>query len=379
MSVMELQILQNLRKVRNMKDNRDFDKQIDEGIHNLADIISPSMEEVAIANYLRQQWKEIGGDVQTDVMGNIYAFLEAKQKECLNLGIVAHMDTVAVQITNILPSGMLQFRHIGLMPHTLLGQPMKVLTKNGIIDGVIGFDPTSQYGQPKGLVLEDLWLDVGALNEETAVRMIEIGDMAVLAPRMVEMGDNYVCGTAIDDRIGIFIMSECLKFLSKKRPDINLYFIGSVQEEIGLRGASVIPDNIKLDACLVLDVDYATDTPASHENQMGKLSLGKGVGLHAKADNNPILRRVAVEVAEREEIPYQITLGRFTYGGTDTASMQIRHSGVATLNINIPCRYMHSPIEMCNKKDVESAIRLIISLVEELDRCQQRSFLPGID
>lgn len=342
-------------------------------------IISPSMEEVLMANSLREQWRDTGMDVQTDALGNIYASFNENLKDRLNLGMVAHMDTVAIQITNILPNGMLQFRPIGLQPYTLLGQSVKVLTSKGLIEGVIGYDPTSQYGQPKGLVLDDLWMDIGASNFEQASGVVEVGNLAVLSPRFERMGDGYLSGTAIDNRIGLFILNECLRWFTTHVPLINLYFIGTVQEEVGLRGANTALADLPIDACIILDVDYATDTPASHENQMGSLHLGKGVGLHAKADNNPVLRRIAKEVADKEQIPYQMSLGRFTYGGTDASPLQIQNGGVATLNVNIPCRYMHSPIEMCHKSDVESAIRLIIELVEDLGARQQKTFLPGID
>lgn len=356
-----------------------FNNEAKNRLNALMDIISPSMEEVLMANNLREQWGDMGVDVQTDVLGNIYASLNTNQMDRLSLGIVAHMDTVAVQITNISPYGMLQFRPIGLLPHTLLGQSMKVLTSKGLADGVIGFDPTSQYGQPKGLILDDLWIDIGACDYEQASNMIEVGSLAVLEPRFSILRDEYLSGTAIDNRIGLFVLNECLKWFSSREPLINLYFIGTVQEEIGLRGANTAIANLPLEACIVLDVDYATDTPASHENQMGPLHLGKGVGLHAKADNNPVLRRIAKEVADRHQIQYQMSLGRYNYGGTDASPIQIKNGGVATLNVNIPCRYMHSPIEMCHKGDVESAIRLIIELVEELGSRLHVNFIPGID
>jgi endoglucanase len=256
---------------------------------------------------------------------------------------------------------------------------MKVLTKNGVIDGAIGFDPTSQYGQPKGLVEEDLWLDIGAADDKEASSKVQVGDLAVFAPRISAMGDKILCGTAIDDRIGLFVLDECLSWFSKHQIPVNLKFIGSAQEEVGLRGSPIIASNTALDACIVLDVDYATDTPTPHDNQMGSLLLGKGVGIHIKSDVSPVLRRIAIEVAEANQIAYQLSLGRFIYGGTDSTALQIQQNGIATLNMNIPCRYMHSPVEMCHKEDVESCTRLLIALVEELGRRRQNSFIPGID
>lgn len=360
-----------------MKPQWIFDNNALERFRSYVDIISPSMEEVPMANFLRGKWQEVGAQIKTDVMGNVYASLGSGNM--LNLGIISHMDTVAVQITKILPNGFLQLRHIGLRPHTLLGQPMKVLTRNGVINGVIGFDPTSQYGQPKGLVDEDLWMDIGAKNYEEAKTMVRVGDLAVFVPRFSEMGNNFISGTAIDDRIGLFVMDECMKWVADNHVNVNLHFIGSAQEEVGLRGSSIIAANVKLDACIVLDVDYATDTLTPHENQMGTLYMGQGVGLQRKSDVNPVLLQMAVNTAEENGITHQISLGRFIYGGTDSTALQIQENGVATLNMSIPCRYMHSPVEMFHKNDVESCIQLLIALIDSLSHSQQYSFIPGID
>ena len=360
-----------------MKQQWIFDNNAFLRLCDLVNTISPSMNENAMGCRLRSIWSDVCCDVKTDVMGNVHATLESGN--VFNLGIIAHMDSVAVQITNILPNGQLQMRHIGLRPHTLLGQSMKVLTKEGVIEGVVGFDPTSQYGQPKGLIDEDLWMDIGASDYDQACKMVEPGDLAVLTPRITEMGDGNICGAALDDRIGLFIMNECFSWFARHSVPVNLHFIGTVQEEVGLRGAGVIAANTPLDACIVLDVDYATDTPASHINQMGSLKLGKGVGLHIKSDNNPVLRGICKEVAEREHIPYQLSLGRFIYGGTDGSSIQIQQSGIAVANLNIPCRYMHSPVEMCNKYDVESAVRLLIAVITEIAEKELYTFIPGVD
>lgn len=359
-----------------MKQKWNFDLRAQQNLQRFMEIVSPSTNEVLMANFLRERWAKLGLEIETDIMGNVHSSLE--RNRALNLGIVAHMDSVAVQITNILPNGMLQLRHIGIRPHTLLGQAMKIVTRNGIIDGVVGFDPTSQYGQPKGLVEEDLWMDIGAEGYEQARNMVQLGDLAVFVPRYTEMND-IISGTAIDDRIGLFIMDECLNWFIHNNVPINLHFIGTAQEEVGLRGASVIAANTHLDACVILDVDYATDTPTPHENQMGSLRMGKGVGLHVKSDNNPVIRRICMEVAEREGIAYQVSLGRYMYGGTDGTSLQTQQGGIAILNLNIPCRYMHSPIEMCHRRDVESAVQLLIALINELAKQKANSFIPGID
>lgn len=360
-----------------MKVDWKFDSEAYNRLQKLIEIISPSMEETSMASYLRRLWVSNDTKVRTDVMGNIHASIG--DDNAVHIGLIAHIDTVGIQITKICSNGLLQFRYIGIRPHVLLGQQVKVLTKKGIIKGVVGFDPTSQYGQPKGLADDDLWLDIGAFNYENALSMVDIGNLAVLVPQLSELNSNYICGTGLDDRIGIFIINECLNWFTKNASPVCLHIIGSVQEEIGLRGASVIASQYQLDACFVIDVDYSTDTLASHDNQMGVLQLGKGVGLHIKSDNNPVLRKLATKMADEFNISYQLSLGRFLCGGTDASSLQLLNGGIATLNINIPCRYMHSPIEICNKIDIKNAIELLICIINRIGKTNQRSFIPGID
>lgn len=360
-----------------MRNDWKFDSGAYERFLQLMRIVSPSMEETGMAKFLNHSWKSCGGKVSTDVMGNIHAVINPQAS--IHIGLIAHMDTVAIQITKICSNGLIQFRSIGLRPHTLLGQPMQILTSKGFVDSVIGFDPTSQFGQPKGLVEEDLWLDIGAENYQEVVSKVSVGDLAVLTPRCVCLENDCISGTGIDDRIGLFIITECLNWIFDKYPNVCLHLIGTTQEEVGLRGAAVIAAQYPLNACFILDVDYATDTLTPHENQMGVLHLGKGAGLHIKADNNPILRKLACEVAELHNIPYQKSVGRFIYGGTDATSVQLQCKGIATLNLNIPCRYMHSPVEICNKRDVESAIRILIGCIEQISITGQNSFIPILD
>ncbi len=359
--------------------NWSFDEAALQRLESLTTIVAPTTDEVPIADYLRQEWGAMAR-VETDVLGNLHAHSDCTNRPVLKIGLVAHLDSVAIQITKILPNGMILFRPVGLRPHILLGQPMVILTEKGLVHGVVGFDTTSQYGQPKGLVIEDLWLDIFVHDKTEAEQRVSVGDFAVLAPRFAMENDQYISATAIDDRIGVFIISECLRyFYHHPIHNVELHYFGSVQEEISIRGANTLLSQTPLDACMIIDVDYATDIPTPHEDQMGALHLGKGVGLHRKADNNPILRKCFVDTAKAHHIPYQMSVGRSIAGGTDSCVIQLAGKGIATLNVNIPCRYMHSPVETCHIADVEAAINLIITSIEMLAERNSKTFIPGID
>lgn len=361
-----------------MQDKRwTFDEAAYDRLDSLVAVISPSMDEVDMAASLRKRWGDYGLSPVTDVMGNLSAVMKGERD--INVAVCAHMDTVAVQITRILPNGMLQFRRIGLTPHVLLGQRIIIKTSSGTVYGVVGFDPTSQYGQPKGLIEEDLWIDICAASQSEAEAMVSIGDLGVINYGMMPVNGDYLCGSGLDNRIGVFVLEECMKWFAGKEVPINLHFIATAQEEVGLRGSAVIAAQHELDACIVLDVDYATDTLVPHDNQMGTLRLGKGAGVQVKADNNPVLRKIAKEAAEAVSVDLQVSLGRFLYGGTDSSPIQITGHGVATLNLSIPCRYMHSPVEICHKKDVESAVNLLVRMIEQIGVRSSTTFIPGID
>lgn len=360
-----------------MKKNWNFDTEAYERLSCLTNIISPVMEEIPMASYLRKIWLLDQVSIKTDVIGNVCASLVGAKP--IHVGLVAHMDTVCIQITKILPNGYLQFRSIGLKPHVLLGAYVHIATKNNILNGIIGFDPTSQYGQPKGLVEDDLWLDIGATDKNAASLLVEVGDLAVLKPHFNILNERYISASGIDNRIGLFIVNECLRWFAENGAPLHLHFIGSVQEEIGLRGAAICISKLPLDACFVIDTDYATDTLTPHENQMGELRLGDGVGMHKKADNNSVLQHLVLECAKSNSIPIQMSLGRFVFGGTDASILQLQAGGIATLNINIPCRYMHSPVELCHKLDVENSINLLIFSICQIAKINKASFIPGID
>lgn len=354
-----------------------FDICAEERLKALLSLSSPSSEEVLVARHLRKEWQSIGIDTKTDTLGNIYGSLLGTKS--IDIGLVAHMDTVSIQITNVLENGMLQFRSLSIHPSVLLGQKISILTSNGYVNGIIGFDPTSQYGQPKGLVLEDLWIDIGCSSKEDSLNYISIGDFASFEFNYAKLGNSNISAASIDNKIGVFVIAECLRWFSLVGAPLNIHAIGTVQEEIGLRGASVISANQTLNACFVVDVDYATDTPTSHNNQLGEVRLGGGVGLHKKADNNCVLRNITVNVANEQNIAHQISLGRYICGGTDSSSLQLGANGIATININIPCRYMHSPIEVCNIADVENAINLLIATVNEIASKDISCYIPEIN
>ncbi len=325
------------------------------------------MQEGEMQEFLQRQWDIIcpSGESKTDALGNL-EFSVIKDDSYPTLALVAHADTVCVQITTAIGNGKFKFRSVGLSPHTLLGQQIVVITEDGErLDGVIGFDATSQYGQPKGLIFEDLWIDIPGNDTQK----ITPGDLAVLRPR-VSISNETITSPGLDDRAGLFVMDEVLRWYAENLSNLklNLICVATAQEETGLRGSGMFNFSHFPDAVIVLDVDYATDIPTPHEDQMGRLWLHHGPGLQRKADNSPKVRKMIMEAAKRIEKPFQISLGRFIYGGTDGTQLQMTRNpkGYSIANFSIPCRYMHSPSETVSQNDIATSIDILCELINSL-------------
>lgn len=335
----------------------------------LLEIISPSMQEDDMTDFLAETWKTIApsGTVRKDAIGNL-EFSYIHNTSVPTLALCAHADTICIQITCAVGNGKYKFRSVGATPYMLLGQMVVVINEHGEkIDAVVGFDATSQYGQPKGLVFEDLWIDI---PDEISRERVSVGDLAVLKPRYVFYGNDTLSSSTLDDRLGLFIIGEVLRKVVNNSIPINLICVATAQEEVGLRGSACFEYTQRPDATVVLDVDYATDIPTPHEDQMGRLYLNQGPGIQRKADNSRQLRSIIKELANIHGLPYQISLGRYLYGGTDTTSLQTarEQTGHHIANISIPCRYMHSPVETVSLNDVSAAIDIMVSLARNLHR-----------
>lgn len=333
---------------------------------SLIEVISPSMQEQEMISYIKNDWHSVAPDGQMviDAIGNV-EFAIRRNNSYPTLALAAHADTICVQITQKVGIGKYRFRSIGCSPHMLLGQKVIIVNEVGEkINGVVGFDATSQFGQPKGLVFEDLWIDV---PDSEHCQSIDIGDLVVLKPNYVTDGDS-ITSTALDDRLGLFVIGEVLRWYSLCDSHVNLTCLATVQEEVGLRGSQAFNFSHAPDAVIVLDVDYATDIPTPHEDQMGRLCLGQGSGVLKKADNSPLLRNLIKSAASARDIPLQASLGRFVYGGTDCTSLQVIRDvrGFPVANITLPVRYMHSPIETASLSDVAHAIELIKGVAEDM-------------
>jgi len=339
----------------------------------------PSGFEFEQAKVYRDYLRQFTPHVSTDVLGNTIARLNPDAP--FQFMLCGHYDEIGFQIVHIMDSGLLSFRAVGgIDVFTTPGAEVEILTAKGHLSGVIGRKPIhlqtpdDRKTAPK---LEDMWIDIGASSKEDAAKLVEVGDPVAFKRNFKMFSETCVHSKSLDDKIGAFVIAEAFRELSARELKVGVACVGSVQEEVGLRGATPSAFGVHPNAAIAVDVGFATDVPGIKPELLGDIKMGGGAELQRNADNNPPLLARMLKIAAQFNIPYQMTTGHRATGGTDTAAIQLSRSGVATNLISIPNRYMHTPAELCDLRDVEAAIRLIVETIASLQG--NETFIPGID
>jgi len=309
-------------------------------------------------------------EVKEDNLGNIIGIKEGK-KNAPKVMLAAHMDEIGLLVKTISKEGFLQFMKLGgIDDRVLLAQKVMVYTEKGPVHGIIGSKPPhiQKEDERKRVVsYDELFIDVGAATSEEAQKMgVKIGDPVEFDVRFAKISKNIVIGKAFDDRSGCAVMIETLKRLEKT--DCTVYAVGTVQEEVGCRGATTSAFGLCPDVGIALDVTVAGDTPGVKEIE-APIRLGKGPSLTI-ADSllitHPKVLRLLVDTAEENKIPYQLEAG--LPGGTDAGRISLTREGVPSGTISLPARYIHSPTSLISLVDAENVIKLTVAAIQKTSK-----------
>ncbi|MFP4026977.1 MAG: M42 family metallopeptidase [Candidatus Brocadiia bacterium] len=286
--------------------------------------------------------------------------------------IPAHMDEVGFVVKDIDETGCLRFATLGgWLEQVMLSHDVVVHTRNGKIPGVIGCTPPHMMpkeDREKLIKKKQMFIDVGARDKKDAEeRGVRIGDPVIPRQQFCQMAnENYLLGKAWDDRVGCALMIELLKDLQEIEHPNTVCGVGTVQEEVGTRGAETSADVVDPDFCVVLDVGIATDVPGI-ENE-AKVELGKGPILYmldAGTISHKRFRDFVLEIAEEKEIPHQLSL--IEGGATDARAVQLHSRGVASVVLGIPTRYIHSHAGIIHVDDFDATLELLTEIAKNLD------------
>jgi endoglucanase len=266
--------------------------------------------------------------------------------------LAAHIDEIGVMVTHIDDNGYARFTNIGGVNRSnLLGGRVRFL--DGTL-GVIGAEKLSNTKRVPNL--SELFLDLGAARREDCP--VAVGNVGVFERPFIEIGDRWV-SKAMDDRIGVAVLIEALRQL-EDTPH-TLHFVFSVQEEVGVRGATTAAYQLDPDIGLAVDVTRTGDTPKGIKMEV---SLGDGPAIKVRDSgmlSDPRVVDWMVRTAQGAHIPYQMEI--LERGGTDARAIQLTRAGVPAGCLSIPCRYIHSPSEMVDRNDVQNAVQLLLKLL----------------
>lgn len=324
-------------------------------IRTLVEAYGPSGFEDRVRDLIRPIVEPLADEVTVDAMGNLIALKRAAGENAnpFKVMIAAHMDEIGVMASHITEDGFLRFTNIGgVYPHTLLGG--RVRFADGTV-GVIASDKLEDMGSIHPLSKH--FIDVGATSREDCP--VRVGDAAHFVRPFEDRG-RHLTAKSMDDRIGCAIAIEALRRLPET-VDHDIYFVFSVQEEVGTRGAETAANRILPDVSIALDVTRTGDVP---ESRPMDVRLGGGPAIKVKDSgmiSHPGLVRLMRRRAAEAGIDYQLEV--LEGGSTDARSMQLAGPGSAAGCISIPCRYVHTPSETVDAEDVEGCVRLLVAIL----------------
>ena len=340
----------------------------------LVEAPSPSGYEQPAQRVIRRELAGIADDLKTDVMGNVIARIDGPEG-APRLMLAGHCDEIGFMVKYIDDQGFLYFSPVGgVDAHLVPGQRVTVHTAGGPVAGVVGKRPIHQIeaaDREKVMPFKSQFIDIGCVDKAAARKLVSIGDPATFAVGVERLQGTRVTSRALDDKMGAFVVTEVLKQVRRRGDQqVTLYGVSTVQEEIGLRGGTTSAYGVKPDLGIVVEVCFASDYPDYDHKQAGEVRLGKGPVLARGPNINPVLFDLLTETARQEEIPVQI-MGVPRATGTDANVMQLARGGVATALVNVPLRYMHTPVEVLDLADLDAAIKLLAAV------CARVGDLPG--
>jgi endoglucanase len=309
-------------------------------------------------------------EIKEDKLGNVIGIRKGKKK-APTVMLAAHMDEIGLMIKNITKEGFLQFAKIGgIDDRILIAQKVVVHMDKGPITGVIGSRPPhilKEEEKKKVIEADKLFIDIGATNKEDAQKMgVRIGDPVSFDIQFTRVGKDAVVGKAFDDRVGCAALIETMRRL--REVECTIYAVGTIQEEVGLRGATVAAFQLRPDVGLALDVTVAGDTPGVQEVE-APIKMRKGPALTVTDSGliaHPKVLRWLIDAAEQSKVPYQ--LEAVLSGSTDAARIALSREGVPSGVISIPTRYIHSPASLLSLSDLEKTVKLMVTAIKNVQK-----------
>ncbi len=332
-------------------------------LERLIETPSPSGDEVKLQKLWIEEMRPFADEIRTDFAGNAYAVLNPDAD--FKVLLAGHADEIAFVVTHIDDKGFLSVTKAGgINPKLALGSRVRVYGKE-VLKGVVGVNAEHKGGSKGEVKPEDLIIDVGATSKDDLKDIVSIGDYIIYDVDYDYLLNDNFAGRALDNRTGAFIVAEVIKALKDVKINVGVYAVSTVNEETNMSGAYFAASQIKPNMAIACDVTFATDAPGANLKKEGDVKLGGGPVIAKGSLINNKINDLFVAAAKRIDVPLQIELTpRFT--GTDADKMKFTGEGVPVALVSLPLRYMHSPSEVVNLKDIQMEIDLLVDMIKSL-------------
>lgn len=324
-------------------------------LKELTQAFGASGYEKEVRDIIKEAVKDYADEISGDALGNLIVYKKGIGENKKKVMLAAHMDEIGLQVTKIENNGLIKVKTLGFL-WICTTYMSRVKFRNGIT-GIVA--STIKIEDVKNDFTK-LYVDTGAKSKEEALKYIKVGDTAVYIGEYIELKEGNIAAKALDNRIGCFIMIEALKKMGTPQNDV--YFVFTVQEELGCRGSKVAAESIKPDLGIAVDITPAHDYPCDLE---GSNTLGGGTAIKISDPSvicDEYLIDEMVKCCEENNIKYQYDV--IDKGGTDASSINQSYLGVRTAGISVATRYPHSQNSMVNMGDVEASIQLLSKYVD---------------
>ncbi|MDR3277464.1 MAG: M20/M25/M40 family metallo-hydrolase [Oscillospiraceae bacterium] len=317
----------------------------------LSETDAPSGFEEPAAALAAELLRPYADEITTDALGNVIAVRKCGREGAVRVLLDAHIDEIGFIVTGA-QDGFLRFAALGGADARVLpASTLKMLTDPPIYGVVDVLPPHVQSGgdADKALKIEDLYIDAGGAE-------VPVGTPAVFSSAPARLGENLFCGKALDDRACFAAIVRALELSGDTKLDFDLYILASAQEEVGMRGARTAAFSIAPDFAVIADL-YFGDQPdvKEHETQQ----LGSGAAVSHGPNMNRALTQKIIETAKKEGIPFTVDVEPGGSSGTNASVIQVARAGAAAALIGVPTRYMHTPSEAVDLRDVDALARLL--------------------
>ncbi|QLD87886.1 M20/M25/M40 family metallo-hydrolase [Natronomonas salina] len=329
-------------------------------LDDLLSTATPSGFETAGQRVWLDYVDEFADETRVDAYGNAVAVHEG-DPDAPSVAVTGHCDEIGLMVRDITDDGFLKLSSIGGSDRTVTrGQNVHVHTDDGVVDGVIGQvaihlrdATTDEYAD-----INEQYVDVGAEDGDEARELVDVGDPITFDTEVRDLRGDRVAARGMDNRVGIWTAAEAFRRAAESDPAATVYAVSTVQEEVGLKGAKMVGFDLEPDVAVAVDVTHATDHPEGPGDKGSGIELGEGAVVSRGSANHPELVALARDAAADDDADVQLqATGSFT--GTDADAFYTTRGGIPSLNVAIPNRYMHTPVEVVDLADLESAAALL--------------------